>query len=259
MRQISELLLAMTQLDWQQFTANKNDFTDKVIMVTGAADGIGKAVTIALAEQGATVLMLDKKSRHLEKLYDQVCERGFEEPIILPIDLMEITPESATELAQAVNDDIGRLDGLLHNAAELGSPSPLDQYDMEYWNTVMHTNLQAPYFLTRALLPLLKQEYTTNIVFTTADVGRQALAYWGAYSIAYAGLEAQMNIWAQELEAISNIRVNSLDPGPVRTSFRRRSHPGESQETLATPQSITPAYLKLLSGDHQHHGLQLSV
>lgn len=249
----------MTQFDWQHYKADKNDFTDKVIMVTGAADGIGKAVTIALAEQGATVLMLDKKARHLEKLYDQVCERGFEEPIILPIDLMEITPDSATELAQVMNDDIGRLDGLLHNAAELGSPSPLDQYDMDYWNQVMHINLQAPYFLTRALLPLLKQDYTTNVLFTSADVGREALAYWGAYSIAYAGIEAQMSIWAQELEAISNIKINSIDPGPVRTSFRRRSHPGESQESLATPQSIAPAYLKLLSGDHPHHGAPLSI
>jgi len=212
-----------TPFDWQQFQANKDSFTNKVIMVTGAADGIGKAVTVALAEHGATVLMLDRKSRHLEKLFDEIVSRGFQEPIILPVDLMEVTPESATELAQAIHDDIGQLDGLLHNAAELGSPSPLDQYDMEYWNAVMHTNLQAPYFLTRALLPLLKQEYTTNVLFTSADVGRKAAAYWGAYSIAYAGLEAQMTIWAEELEAVSNIKINSIDPGPVRTSFRRRS------------------------------------
>ena len=248
-----------TSFDWRQYKIEKDSFTDKVIMVTGAADGIGKAVTIALAEHGATVLMLDKKSRRLEKLFDEIVERGFEEPIILPVDLMEVTPESATELAQAIHDDIGRLDGLLHNAAELGSPSPLDQYDMEYWNAVMHTNLQAPYFLTRALLPLLKQEYTTNVLFTTADVGRNATAYWGAYSIAYAGLEAQMTIWAEELEAVSKIKVNSIDPGPVRTSFRRRSHPGESQESLATPQSITPAYLKLLSVNNQNHGLKITI
>jgi len=245
--------------NWQDFQAKANEFADKVIMVTGAADGIGKAVTIALAEQGATVLMLDKKSRHLEKLFDQIVERGFEEPIILPVDLMEITPESATELAQAIHDDIGRLDGLLHNAAELGSPSPLDQYDMEYWNSVMHTNLQAPYILTRALLPLLKQDYTTNLLFTSAEVGRNAQAYWGAYSIAYAGIEAQMTIWAEELEAISNIKVNSLDPGAVRTSFRRRSHPGESQELLASPQSITPAYLKLLSSNNKRHNQKISL
>lgn len=245
--------------NWQNYLPNKDDFEGKVIMVTGAADGIGKAVTIALAEQGVTVLMLDKKARHLEKLFDQIIERGYQEPIILPVDLMEITPESATELAQAVHDDIGRLDGLLHNAAELGSPSPLDQYDMEYWNSVMHTNLQAPYILTRALLPLLKQDHVTNVLFTSADVGRQAAAYWGAYSIAYAGLEAQMTIWAEELEAVSNINVNSIDPGAVRTSFRRRSHPGESQESLASPQSITPAYLKLLSPENKSRGEKITL
>ena len=250
----------MTQtLDWQNYQVDQNDFLDKVILVTGAADGIGRAVTLALAEQGATVLMLDKKARHLEKLFDQVIERGYSEPIILPIDLLEVTPESATTLAQAIHDDIGRLDGLLHNAAELGSPSPLDQYDMEYWNQVMHINLQAPYFLTRALLPLLKQEHQTNLLFTSAEVGRQAQAYWGAYSIAYAGLEAQMTLWAEELEAVSNIKVNSIDPGAVRTSFRRRSHPGESQEALPMPKSITPAYLKLLSLSHTLHGQRLSI
>ena len=247
----------ITALDWQGYQGKREDFADKVILITGAADGIGKAVTIALAEHGATVLMLDKKARHLEKLYDQIIERGFQEPIILPVDLMEITPESATTLAQAVHDDIGYVDGLLHNAAELGSPSPMDQYDLSYWNEVMHTNLQAPYLLTRALLPLLKRDTATQLIFTSAAVARQPLAYWGAYSIAYAGLEAQMQLWAQELEATSNIKINSLDPGAVRTVLRRRSHPGESQASLPTPQSITPAYLKLLANDHSHHGEML--
>ena len=249
----------MSKIDWQNYQANPAHFKGKTILVTGAADGIGKAVTIALAEQGATVLMLDKKSRHLEKLFDQIQDRAYAEPIILPVDLLEITPETATQLAQSVSDEFGSLDGLLHNAAELGSPSPLDQYDMKYWNKVMHTNLQAPYILTRALLPLLKQEQDTNILFTSADVGRDATAYWGAYSIAYAGLEAQMSIWAQELEKTSNIKVNSIDPGAVRTVLRRRSHPGESQESLPTPQSISPAYLKILSGQHQFHGERLEL
>ena len=245
-------------LDWQLYTPSEQAFADKIIMITGAADGIGRSVTIELAKHGATVIMLDKKTRHLEKLFDQIMERGYVEPIILPVDLLEITPESATELAQAVYDDFGKLDGLLHNAAELGSPSPLDQYDLEYWNQVMHINLQAPYFLTRALLPLLKQEATTNILFTTADVAREPQAYWGAYSIAYAGLEAQMSIWAHELENISKVKINSIDPGPVRTSFRRRSHPGESQDSLITPQAITKAYLKMME-NKELHGEQLSL
>ena len=246
------------ELDWQSYKATDNLFENKVIMVTGAADGIGRSITIALAKHGATVIMLDKKARHLEKLFDQIMERGYIEPVILPVDLLEITPESATQLAQAVHDDFGKLDGLLHNAAELGSPSPLDQYDIEYWNEVMHTNLQAPYFLTRALLPLLKQDYATNLLFTTADVARQPQAYWGAYSIAYAGLEAQMKIWAEELENTSNIKINSIDPGPVRTSFRRRSHPGESQDMLITPQSLTAAYLKLFSNT-EFHGERINL
>ncbi|RBP51507.1 SDR family NAD(P)-dependent oxidoreductase [Arenicella xantha] len=247
------------QLNHHAYQPPAQALQDKVILVSGAASGIGKAVTIELAKHGATVLMLDKKSRHLEKLSDDILQRGYAEPIILPVDLMEITPESATTLAQAVADEIGHLDGLLHNAAELGSPSPLDQYDMEYWNTVLHTNLQAPYLLTRALLPLLKQEYQTQLIFTSADVGRAPQAYWGAYSIAYAGLEAQMKIWAEELENICNVRVNSIDPGAVRTVLRRRSHPGEDQDSLPTPQSIVPAYLKILSGDHEFHGEQLQV
>lgn len=249
----------MTTFDWQQYQAQSSDFENKVILITGAADGIGKAITIALAEQGVTVLMLDKKARHLEKLFDQILERGFTEPVILPVDLMEVTPESATTLAQAIHDEFGRLDGLLHNAAELGSPSPLDQYDLKYWDAVMHTNLQAPYYLTRALLPLLKQDIDTQVLFTSADVGREASAYWGAYSIAYAGIEAQMEIWSQELENVSNIKINSIDPSAVRTSFRRRSHPGESQESLPTPQSICNAYLKILSGQHQFQGAKLNV
>ncbi len=249
----------MKIFDWRSYAPAADNLTDKSILVTGAADGIGKAVSIALAKQGATVLMLDKKARHLEKLYDQIVERGFAEPVILPVDLMDVTPESATVLAQSIHDDLGYLDGVLHNAAELGSPSPLDQYDMEYWQSVMQINLHAPYLLTRALLPLLKQDHDTNLVFTTADVGRNAEAYWGAYAIAYAGLESQMTIWAEELENTSNLKVNSLDPGPVRTSLRRRSHPGESQEKLVAPQTITNAYIMLFAGDHNYHGQKLSV
>lgn len=248
----------MTALhNWRDFRPDRSDFEDQIILVTGAADGIGRAVTIALAEAGATVLMLDKKSRHLEKLFDQIVERNLQEPVILPVDLMELTPESATQLAQAVLDDLGRLDGLLHNAGELGSPSPLDQYDMKYWEQVMQINLHAPYLLTRALLPLLKQERPTNVVFTSADSGRNPAAYGGAYAIAYAGIEAQMQIWADEQENISNIRINSLDPGPVRTSLRRRSHPGEDQATLITPQQISYAYLMLLSRANWLHGQQV--
>ncbi len=231
----------------------------RTILVTGAANGIGRAVSIALAEHGVTVLMLDKKARHLEKLYDEICARNYAEPIILPIDLETISAESATQIAQSIYDDLGSLDGVLHNAAELGSPSPMDQYDLKYWELVMQVNLHAPYLLSRAILPLLKQDHQTNLLFSSADVGRSPMPYWGAYSIAYAGIEAQMKIWAEELEAVSNIKVNSIDPGPVRTQLRRRSHPGESQASLLSPQAVAPAYVTLLTKQHDHHGQPLTL
>ena len=172
---------------------------------------------------------------------------------------MELTEQTAEVIANGIEQDFGQLDGLLHNAAELGSPSPLDQYDMEYWNKVMQTNLQAPYILTRSLLPLLNKAKSANILFSSAASGRQPKAYWGAYSIAYAGIEAQMKIWADELENPTNIKVNSIDPGPVRTSFRRRSHPGESQENLLTPAQIVNGYLYLLSDKHSLNSQSVSL
>lgn len=240
--------------EWLDYRPDSGQLNKKIILVTGAAEGIGRAISQALCEAGATVLMLDKKARHLEKLYDHIVAQDWQEPVILPVDLLDMDASSATALAQAVYDDFGSLDAVLHNAAELGSPSPLDQYDLEFWQQVIQTNLQAPYLLTRALLPLLKKETTTQLLFTSADLGRSPKAYGGAYSIAYAGLEAQMVIWARELERTTNIKVNSIDPGPVRTVLRRRSHPGEDQASLRTPQSIVGAYLAIFANQLNHSG-----
>jgi NAD(P)-dependent dehydrogenase (short-subunit alcohol dehydrogenase family) len=244
---------------WRDYQPTQDFFADKTILLTGAASGIGRAVTLLLAQCGATVLMLDRKVRHLEKLFDQIEQQQLTQPVILPVDLLEITPQSATTLAQAIMDDFGKLDGIIHNAAELGSPSPLDQYDLDYWQQVMQTNFQAPYLLTRALLPLLRQDHQTSLIFSSAAIGRKPAAYGGAYSIFYAAAEAQMMIWADELEKVSNIRINSLDPGPTRTTLRRRSHPGESQDSLATPQTVAPAYLQLLENSSGWHGQQFAL
>jgi len=250
---------AETLFDWQSYSPADDCLKEKIILVTGAAEGIGKAVSIAAAKHGATVILLDKKTRHLEKVYDQIVEQGSTEPVMLPFDLLQCTPQAIDVILDGIMQDFGRLDGLLHNAAELGSPSPLDQYDLEYWQKVMLVNLQAPYILTRGLLPALKSSEQAQLLFTSAKCGRSPSAYWGAYGIAYGGLESQMKIWADELENPSNIIVNSIDPGPVRTAFRRRSHPGESQDSLITPQTITKAYLKIFSGDHDYFATQLSI
>ena len=251
--------LPTTALQWQAFTPDPQCLANKTILITGAADGIGKAVSIAAAKHGATVILLDKKTRHLEKVYDSINQQGFAEPVMLPFDLLETNPQATDIILDGIMADFGHLDGLLHNAAELGSPSPMDQYDLEYWQKVMLVNLQAPYFLTRGLLPALKESKQAQLIFTSAQCGRQPGAYWGAYGVAYGGLEAQMKIWAEELENPTNIIVNSIDPGAVRTSLRRRSHPGESQDSIVAPQNITNAYIMLLCGNHNHFGEYLTI
>ena len=248
-----------TEMNWREITPDQNLLKGKNILVTGAANGIGRAVSIALARAQATVIMLDHKARHLEKLYDQITAENAAEPVIVPLDLESLTPDSATQLAQSLYDEFGHIDGLLHNAAELGSPSPLDQYDMKYWDKVMSINARAPYLLTRALLPVLRLAPSAQVLFTTADCGISPKAYWGAYAIAYASVEAQMKIWSEELMQTSNIALNSLDPGAVRTSLRRRSHPGEDQNSLTLPQEITPVYLHLLAGDHELRGQHIRI
>jgi len=253
------VFMEITLLDWLNYQPKPQSLNNKVILVTGAADGIGRAVSLSLAKHGATVILLDKKTRHLEKLYDQMVELNCPEPVLLPFDLMASSPESCQVIFEGIEKDFGRLDGLLHNAAELGSPAPLEQYDAEYWQKVMLTNLQAPFFLTQALLPLLREASSAQLLFSSDVSGRNPKAFYGAYGVAYGGLEAQMRIWAEELENASNIKVNSIDPGPIRTSLRRRSHPGESQDSLIAPQTITPAYLKLLSGDHDLHGEAICI
>lgn len=248
-----------TEIAWRTVEPKLSLLNGKNIVVTGSADGIGRAVTIALARAGATVVMLDHKARHLEKLYDQIVAENVAEPVIVPVDLAAMSPDSATELAQQLYNEFGHIDGLLHNAAELGSPSPMDQYDMEYWDKVLRVNFTAPYLFTRALLPVLRQAPHAEVLFTTADCGVNPSAYWGAYAIAYAAVEAQMTLWSEELLQTSKIAVNSLDPGAVRTALRRRSHPGEDQNALKLPQDITPVYLKLLSGEHDLRGHHIKI
>ena len=249
----------IVDLHWRAINSQNINLNGKQVLITGAANGIGRAVTIELARRGACVVMLDHKSRHLEKLADQLAEQNLPAPVILPFDLNELDEHSATQIAQAVHDDLGHLDCLLHNAAELGSPSPMRQYDLSYWRQVMQINSEASYLLTRALLPLLELAPKSQVLFTTADCGREPQAYWGAYGIAYAAVEAQMSIWAEELANTSNIKINSLDPGPVRTKLRRRSHPGEDQGQLATPQQLAAAYAWLIDQSHTWHGKRLRL
>ena len=222
---------------------------ERVLLITGAAGGIGHAVALACARHGARVILHDRTEKSLEKIYDAIEAGGGPAPAMLPLDLMQATPDACAALAQTVEREFGRLDGLLHCAAELGALAPLELYEPPMWLRVLQVNLTAAWLVTRACLPLLKQSPDASIVFTSADVGRQGRAYWGAYGVAGFGLEGMMQIFAEELAAWPNLRVNSIDPGNVRTALRAKAYPGEAPNIHPLPEGIVASYLYLLGPD----------
>ncbi|MET0116299.1 MAG: YciK family oxidoreductase [Sedimenticola sp.] len=221
----------------------------RTILVTGAGDGIGREASIAYATHGATVVLLGRTLAKLEKVYDEIEEAGGVQPAIYPMNLEGATDHDYYELAETLGKEFGRLDGLLHSAAQLRLLSRIDDYDIETWFQVMQVNLNGPFMLTQACLPLLKQSDDASIVFTSDSVGRKAKAYWGAYAVSKFGIEGFMQLLAEETRESTNIRVNSVDPGPTRTKLRAAAYPGENPEVNKTPDKLMPFYLWLMGPD----------
>ncbi len=221
----------------------------RVILVTGAGGGLGKTAAVTLAAHGATVVLLGRKVKLLERVYDIIEGAGGPQPAIYPFNLEGAAPQDYEELAARIGDSLGRLDGLLHNAAQLGTLTPLRLYDPEVWARVLQVNVNAPYLLTRACLDLLMQADDASIVFSADRVGRQGRAYWGAYGVSKFAVEGMMQILADEHEGTSPVRVNSLDPGAVRTSGYLAAYPGLDPNSLPLPETVMPWYLWLLGPD----------
>jgi len=222
---------------------------DRVILVTGAGDGIGAAAAKAFAAHGATVVLLGRSARKLEKVYDDIERSGAPQPAIAPLNLEKAVPEQYLELATMLEKEFGRLDGLLHNAALLGTLTPLEQYDLKQWAQLMQVNLHAPYLLTRAMLPLLKNSKDASVLFTSSGVGRKGRAYWGAYAITKAANEGLMQVLADEVDGTCAVRANSINPGATRTGMRAQAYPGENPLQNPTPEEIMPVYLYLMGPD----------
>ncbi len=233
----------------QNYTPRPDLLAQRVIVVTGAGDGIGATAARTFARYGATVVLLGRTIRKLESIYDAIEESGSPQPAIYPMNLEGASPKDYQDLAETIEREFGRLDGVLHNAAILGTLTPLELYDLELWTKVMQVNLNAPYLLTRACLPLLKKADDASVLFTSSAVGHKGRAYWGAYGISKAAAENMMQILADELEQNTSIRVNSIDPGAVRTRMRARAYPGEDPLTNPLPEEIMGPYLYLMGPD----------
>ena len=232
-----------------QYNARQDLLRDKIIMVTGAGDGIGKAAAQCFAAHGATVILSGRTTKKLEMVYDEIEAAGYPTPAIVPVNLETLDPTEADKIFAAIESEFGRLDGLLHSAGLLGQITPLAGYDPATWLQVMQVNVNAAFLLTQSLMPLLENSDAASVIFTTSSVGRKGRAYWGAYAVSKFATEGLMQTWADELEDISNVRTNCINPGGTRTRMRAQAYPAESPSNNPLPEEIMPLYLYLMGDD----------
>lgn len=228
-----------------RYTPAEDCVRDRVILVTGAGDGIGKAAARTFALYGAHVILLGRTREKLEAVFDWISEHTATRPVIVPADLAALDDASANALVDAIHGEFGRLDGLLHNASLLGPRVPVAHYDAQQWQRVMQVNAFAPFLLTKALLGLLDASGDASVVFTSSSVGRKARAYWGAYAVSKFALEGLNQVLADEHEHAGRIRFNSLNPGATRTAMRATAYPGENPADVAAPEQKMDIYLYL--------------
>ncbi|HVO45471.1 MAG TPA: YciK family oxidoreductase [Steroidobacteraceae bacterium] len=222
------------------------ELSGRVIAITGASSGLGRAVSLACARYGATVILLGRHSKKLEAVHAEIETAGGPEPVIALLDLEKALASDYDQLATAVTERFGRLDGLLHNAGLLGTLSPIEHHDVPTWCRVMHVNVTAAFALTQVLLPALKQSPDASILFTSSSVGRRGRAFWGSYAVSKFATEGLMQVLAAETSDITHIRVNSLNPGKARTMMRRQAYPAEDLETVPLPETLTGPYIALM-------------
>lgn len=223
---------------------------DKVILVTGAGDGIGKVLAQTYAKHGATVLLLGRTTSKLEAVYDSILEAGYPEPAILPVNLEGAVETDYHKIAEVIDNEFGHLDGLVLNASLLGSMTPIEQYEAEVWQKVMQVNVHASFLLVKTMIPLLRAASEPSVIFTSSSVGRKGRAFWGAYSVSKFATEGMAQVLADEHDAQDDfIKFNVINPGATRTNMRSSAYPAENPMSIQPPQAIMPLYLYLMGSD----------
>ena len=231
------------------YQASSDCLKDRIIFITGAGDGIGKAAALACAQAGATVILAGRTVAKLEEVYDQISDAGLAEPNIYPINFEGAIADDYDVLAVTLDQQFGRLDGLLHNAGILGQRTPLSHYRQDVWDKVLQVNLTAPFQMTQALMPVLEKSDDASVVFTSSGVGRTSRAFWGAYAVSKFAIEGMVQTWAAELDGLGSVRVNAINPGATATDMRAQTFPAEDPTRLKSAEAIMPMYLYLLGPD----------
>jgi NAD(P)-dependent dehydrogenase (short-subunit alcohol dehydrogenase family) len=226
--------------------AAADELAGRVIAITGAGDGLGRSVALGCAQHRANVILIGRNEKKLEAVHAEIAAMSAPEASIAVLDLERALAPDYDQLAGAIAERYGRLDGLLHNAGLLGALAPIEHYDVPTWCRVLHVNVTAAFALTQVLLPALRQSADASLVFTSSSVGRRGRAYWGAYAVSKFALEGLSQVLADELEGTSAIRVNTLNPGRARTAMRRQAYPAEDLATVPLPAALTGPYIALL-------------
>jgi NAD(P)-dependent dehydrogenase (short-subunit alcohol dehydrogenase family) len=236
-------------IDPRQYLPPRDLLHDRVALITGASDGIGRAVALAAATHGARVILHGRNVRKLEAVYDAIIAAGAPRPSILPLDFEKAGPEEYDKVVAAIDQEFGRLDVLLHNAAMLGERAPIEHHDPAKWMRTMHVNVNAPFILTKSCMPLLRRSSDPSIVFTSSGIVPHPRAFWGAYLVSKWASDGLMRMLADELEHKPAMRVNSINPGKVRTNMRLQAYPAEDRSVIAPPEAIVAPYLYLFGPD----------
>ena len=235
--------------EMKDYRPSRDLLKDRVVLVTGASRGIGRVAALAFAAHGATVVLHGRDVAALEKVYDEIEASGYPQPAAIPLDFDKATTRDYDALAYAIESQLGRLDGILHNASHVEKLSPLEQQGTEEWNKTLRINLVAPFAVTQACVRLLKPAADAAVIFTLESHGHAPAAFWGSYAVAKAGVEALMKIQAAEWQGAPNLRANAIIPGPVASPSRAKTHPGEVAASQRQPEALMPTYLYLMGPD----------
>ena len=236
-------------MDHRKYTYADDVLRERIILITGASDGIGRALALHTASLGAQIILHGRNVSKLEKVYDEIESiDGATRPSIAVMDLASADANSYKTLAASLTEEFGRLDGLVHNAGILGERYSIEQYDAVLWQQVMHVNVTAAFALTQVCLPMLQAAPDPSVIFTSSGVGRVGKAFWGAYAVSKFATEGLSQVLANE-HRHDKLRVNCINPGATRTAMRLAAYPAEDRDKLKRPEEILATYVYLLGPD----------
>ncbi len=219
----------------------------RVALVTGASRGIGQAIAERFADEGAHLVLVARTQGALEELDDALRAKGHPAPTLVPLDLRAF--DTIDQVGGALFERFKRLDILVGNAGVLGTLTPMHQIKPEDWAEVLDINLTANYRLLRAMDPLLRLSTAGRAVFLSSGTTKEPRPYWAAYGVAKMGLEYMVRSYAMEVEKVSAIKANLIDPGATRTRMRAIAYPGEAPQSLKSPETVASAFVDLAAAD----------